>query len=118
MTFTYSCRKMAKLFANSGDPDQMPRSTAYDLGLHCLPITLYGSPNYNGLKYCWMSVDPDQMPKNLNWLYTFPQTCLGKYLDKYGTFFLYVLVSLLKSECRLEASSFFYQAMDHKNVPI
>ena len=30
---------MAKLFANSGDPDQMPRSAASDLGLHCLPIT-------------------------------------------------------------------------------
>ena len=31
---------MAKLFANSGDPDQMPHSAASDLGLHCLPITL------------------------------------------------------------------------------
>ena len=31
---------MAKLFANSGDPDQMPRSAVSDLGLHCLPITL------------------------------------------------------------------------------
>ena len=31
---------MAKLFANSGDPDQMPRSAAFDLGLHCLLITL------------------------------------------------------------------------------
>ena len=31
---------MAKLFANSGDPDQMPQNAASDLGLHCLPITL------------------------------------------------------------------------------
>ena len=31
---------MAKLFANSGDPDQMPYSAASDLGLHCLPINL------------------------------------------------------------------------------
>ena len=31
---------MAKLFANSGDPDQMPHSVASDLGLHCSPITL------------------------------------------------------------------------------
>ena len=31
---------MAKLFANSGDPDQTQRSAASDLGLHCLPITL------------------------------------------------------------------------------
>ena len=31
---------MAKLFANSEDPDQMPHSVASDLGLHCLRITL------------------------------------------------------------------------------
>ena len=31
---------MGKLFANSGDPDQTPRSAASDLGLHCLPVTL------------------------------------------------------------------------------
>ena len=31
---------MAKLFANSGDPDQMPYFVASDLGLHYLPITL------------------------------------------------------------------------------
>ena len=30
---------MAPLFANSGDPDQTPRSAASDLGLHYLPIT-------------------------------------------------------------------------------
>ena len=29
---------MAKLLANSGDPDQMPLSVASDLGLHCLPF--------------------------------------------------------------------------------
>ena len=33
---------MAKLFANSGDPDQTPHSAASDLGLHCLPIILLG----------------------------------------------------------------------------
>ena len=31
---------MVELFANSGDPDQMLRSVASDLGLHCLPVTL------------------------------------------------------------------------------
>ena len=31
---------MAKLFANNGDPDQMPHYAASDLGLHCLPIIL------------------------------------------------------------------------------
>ena len=39
---------MVELFANSGDPDQMPRSVASDLGLHCLPITLLGVSSYNG----------------------------------------------------------------------
>ena len=29
-----------ELFANSGDPDQTPRSAASDLGLHCLQINL------------------------------------------------------------------------------
>ena len=33
---------MAKLFANSADPDQMPHSAASDLGLHPLRITLLG----------------------------------------------------------------------------
>ena len=37
---------MAKLFANSGDPDQ---SAASDLGLHCLPITLLG--NFSRLQW-------------------------------------------------------------------
>ena len=34
---------MANLFANTGDPDQMPHSVASDLGLHCLPFTLLGA---------------------------------------------------------------------------
>ena len=33
---------MAKLFANSGDPDQTRCSVESDLGLHCLPIALLG----------------------------------------------------------------------------
>ena len=33
---------MAKLFANSGDPDQIPHFVASDLGLHCFSITLLG----------------------------------------------------------------------------
>ena len=40
MRSTYPKRKTAELFANSGDPDQTPRSAASDLGLHCLPIIL------------------------------------------------------------------------------
>ena len=33
---------MIELFANSGDPDQMPHSAASDLGLNCLPVILLG----------------------------------------------------------------------------
>ena len=33
---------MAELFANSGDPDQVPHSAASYLGLHCLPLTVLG----------------------------------------------------------------------------
>ena len=33
---------MVELFANSGDPDQMPHSAASDLRLYCLPIALLG----------------------------------------------------------------------------
>ena len=42
MRFRYSKRKMDKLFANSEDPDQTPRSAASDLGLHCLSISFLG----------------------------------------------------------------------------
>ena len=38
---------MAKLFANRGDPDQTPHSGASDLGLHCLPVTLFGVSIYH-----------------------------------------------------------------------
>ena len=37
MLLRYSCWKMAKLFENSGGPDQTPHS---DLDLRCLPATL------------------------------------------------------------------------------
>ena len=58
MRFRYTYRKMSKLFANSGDPDQTPHSAASDLNLHCLSVTLFGVsrikwvnavPNYNEL---------------------------------------------------------------------
>ena len=49
MLLRYSQRKMAKLFANSGDPDQTPHNAASDLGQHCLPITLMGDPGSNAL---------------------------------------------------------------------
>ena len=51
MRFSYSKRKTAKLFANSGDPDQTPHSAASDLGLHFLPITLLGVSRLQRFKY-------------------------------------------------------------------
>ena len=59
---------MAKLFANSGDPDQMPCSVASDLGLLCLSITLLGVSRLQcinvseKMQHEWQSADPDQMP--------------------------------------------------------
>ena len=41
---------MFELFANSGDPDQMPHSAASDLGLHCLPVTHLGVSNLQWVK--------------------------------------------------------------------
>ena len=41
---------MFELFANSGDPDQMPYSAASDLGLHCLPVTHLGVSNLQWVK--------------------------------------------------------------------
>ena len=42
---------MAKLFANSGDPDQTPRSAASDLGLHCLSVTFLGLSRLQWVTY-------------------------------------------------------------------
>ena len=42
---------MVELFANSGDPDQTPRSAASDLGLHCLPVTRVGVPSLQLVKH-------------------------------------------------------------------
>ena len=66
MKFTYSQRKMVKLFANSGYPDQTPRSAASDLGLHCEPVTLLRV--YNGLNWlslrdgCVFFIPPSPLP--------------------------------------------------------
>ena len=38
---------MAGLFSNSGDPDQILHFAASDVGLHCLPVILYGVSGLN-----------------------------------------------------------------------
>ena len=40
---------MAKLFANSGNPDQTSHDAASNLGLHCLQVIFLGSPDLSGL---------------------------------------------------------------------
>ena len=49
--------KKAKLFANSGDPDQMPFSAVSDMGLHFLLITFQQYPEYNGWSHIEMTVE-------------------------------------------------------------
>ena len=44
--YFFVLKKFLFLNANSVDPDQAPRFTSSDLGLHCLPITLlWGFPD-------------------------------------------------------------------------
>ena len=47
---------MVELFANNGDPDQMPHSAAPGLGVSCLPITLCGIS-----KLQWVNLNLPQM---------------------------------------------------------
>ena len=55
---------MAKLFANSGDPDQTLHSVASDLGLHCLPDTLLGVSRLQWVKTIsdirWFNIGPQK----------------------------------------------------------
>ena len=65
---------MAKLFANRVDLDHMPYSAVSDMGLHCLPMTLLGSPDYNALEsvnvgYTLFRNEMVNMLKNLNLSY-------------------------------------------------
>ena len=62
---------MAKLFANSGDPDQMPYFVASDLGMHCLPITLFGV-----FRLKWIKVARQIFKKTV-----YKDIQLGKYLQ-------------------------------------
>ena len=55
---------MAKLFANSGDPNQMPHSVASDLGLHCLPVTLLRVSRLQWVKPQWFDIGLTRMLGN------------------------------------------------------
>ena len=49
---------MFEPFANSGDPDQTPRSAASDLCLHCLPVTRLRVSSLQWVKYATMLLIP------------------------------------------------------------
>ena len=73
---------MVKLFANSGDPDQMLHSAASDLSLHCLPITLLGVSRLQWVNAAGLesnSVDPDQIMPSEMLIWVCPNTGLSKY---------------------------------------
>ena len=44
--------EISVLNANSVDPDQTPRSAAFDLDLHCLLISIFWIRGINGLNFC------------------------------------------------------------------
>ena len=47
---------MGELFANGGDPDQMPHSAVSDLGQHCFPITLLGVSRTQWVRIEWIYI--------------------------------------------------------------
>ena len=59
------------LCADSGDPDQMPRSAASDLGLHCFPMS-----HKKNARLIWINVVNKKIVflhasyKRVNYLYT------------------------------------------------
>ena len=68
MRFSYAYRKKAKLFANSGDPDQMS-----DLGLHCLLITRLG---VSRLQWVMSYLNPS--PAELGYIPCFCKQCSSR----------------------------------------
>ena len=61
---------MIELFANSGDPDQMPHFRASDLGLQCLPNILLGVSRCQWVKvwrfsYFSIATDKSGYPHNI-----------------------------------------------------
>ena len=69
---------MVKLFANSGDPDQMPHYVLSDLGLHCLPITLLGVSRLQ-----WVNIYKTIKPANIQCYKPF--IILGHHVDNLFT---------------------------------
>ena len=67
---------MAELYANSGDPDQMPCCAVSDLDLHCLPITLLR------VSLQWVN-HTENHPFMLEGLCSFAFGCSAEKLDRF-----------------------------------
>ena len=50
---------MSELKANSVGPDQMPRSAASELGLHCLPMSLLWNARRKWVKRILFPINKD-----------------------------------------------------------
>ena len=76
---------MVEPFANSGDPDQTPRSAASDLGLHCFPVALLGVSRLPRVKiiYCISTFSSARLQIYFAFFYTIrPNTyTLDKHFD-------------------------------------
>ena len=63
---------MVELFANRGDPDQMPHSVVSDLGLHCLPVTRLGVVSLQWVKEAVTAVVADNSLKYVFFFFYVP----------------------------------------------
>ena len=99
---------MAKLFAHRGDPDQMLRSVASDLGLPCLPITLL----LMCLKTCLMK----GKLKHLIWVCKFLRAVCANILGKYGTRYSLLFTYIQKNIQLLHSFQIHFYCIKKKNT--
>ena len=52
--FHFTSNRNSCLIANSVDPDQTPHSSAYNLGLHCLPRSQNWHPGHEWVNLNWI----------------------------------------------------------------
>ena len=80
--------EISELNANSVDPDQMPRSAASDLGLHCLPMSLLWDARHKRVTceqiFRLIHVSSIQFLSTLWFRQNCPITPTYMYLDKYS----------------------------------
>ena len=105
---------MVELFANSGDPDQMPHSAGSDLGLHWLPVTRLGVSSLQWVKAicCSSLVKLIAVPDDvLSILFSMSFHWVIVYIIHTNLFFPFNTLPALKA-CKLLLFFFLYQ-----NIP-